>query len=96
VDFLVADQATRSCTSVCLKIVAPWFEKLSNDQKAQAPKDMVKLLEKEGAAFDIDGYRDAPPGLRVWAGSTIETSDLEALFPWLDWAAETIAQEAGA
>jgi phosphoserine aminotransferase len=95
VDFLVADQATRSCTSVCLKIVAPWFEKLSDDQKAQAPKDMVKLLEKEGAAFDIDGYRDAPPGLRVWAGATIETSDLEALFPWLDWAAETIAQEAG-
>jgi phosphoserine aminotransferase len=95
VDFLVADPATRSCTSVCLKIVAPWFEKLSDDQKAQAPKDMVKLLEKEGAAFDIDYYRDAPPGLRVWAGATIETSDLEALFPWLDWAAETIAQEIG-
>ncbi|MFT5538779.1 MAG: phosphoserine aminotransferase [Alphaproteobacteria bacterium] len=96
VDFLVADPTTRSCTSVCLKIVAPWFEKLSDDQKAQAPKDMVKLLEKEGAAFDIDGYRDAPPGLRVWAGATIEASDLEALFPWLDWAAETIAQEIGA
>jgi phosphoserine aminotransferase len=93
VDFLVEDPKFRSCTSVCLKIVAPWFEKLSDDAKANVPKQMVKLLEKEGAAFDIDGYRDAPPGLRVWAGATVEKSDLEALFPWLDWAAETVAKE---
>ena len=96
VDFLVADPKVRSCTSVCLKVVAPWFEKLADDAKANVPKQMVKLLEKEGAAFDIDGYRDAPPGLRIWAGSTVETSDLEALFPWLDWAAETVAKEFGA
>ena len=96
VDFLVADPKVRSCTSVCLKVVAPWFEKLADDAKANVPKQMVKLLEKEGAAFDIDGYRDAPPGLRIWAGSTVETSDLEALFPWLDWAAETVAKEIGA
>ncbi len=96
VDFLVADPKARSCTSVCLKIVAPWFEKLSDEQKAAAPKKMVKLLEDEAAAFDADGYRDAPPGLRVWAGATIDKADLEALFPWLDWAAETVAKELGA
>ena len=93
VDFLVEDPKFRSCTSVCLKVVAPWFEKLPDDAKAAVPKQMVKLLEKEGAAFDIDGYRDAPPGLRVWAGATVEKSDLEALFPWLDWAAETVAKD---
>ena len=96
VDFLVADAKARSCTSVCLKIVAPWFAALPEDKQAAVPKQMVKLLEQEKAAFDIDGYRDAPPGLRVWAGATIETSDLEALFPWLDWALETVAKDFGA
>jgi phosphoserine aminotransferase len=96
VDFLVADEKARSCTSVCLKIVAPWFAALPEDKQAAVPKQMVKLLEQEKAAFDIDGYRDAPPGLRVWAGATIETSDLEALFPWLDWALETVAKDFGA
>ena len=93
VDFLVADPAIRSCTSVCLKVVAPWFEALDDDAKAAAPKRMVKLLEAEGAAFDIDGYRDAPPGLRIWAGATVKQADIEALLPWLDWAAETVAAE---
>jgi phosphoserine aminotransferase len=96
VDFLVSNAACRSSTSVCLKIVAPWFEALDADAKAAAPKRMVKLLESEGAGFDLDGYRDAPPGLRVWAGATVEQSDLEALFPWLDWAAATVAGELGA
>jgi phosphoserine aminotransferase len=96
VDFLVTDETLRSCTSVCLKIVAPWFEALDADAKAAAPKRMVKLLEDEGAGYDLDGYRDAPPGLRVWAGATVEKADLEALFPWLDWAAETVAEELGA
>ncbi len=93
VDFLVADPKVRSCTSVCLKIVAPWFEALDAEAKAAAPKRMVKLLEDVGAAYDIDGYRDAPPGLRIWAGATVDQADLAALFPWLDWAAETVAGE---
>jgi len=96
VDFLVGDATCRSSTSVCLKIVAPWFEALDADAKTAAPKRMVKLLEDEGAGFDLDGYRDAPPGLRVWAGATVEKADLKALFPWLDWAAETVAGELGA
>jgi phosphoserine aminotransferase len=86
VGFLAEDPAVRSSTSVCLKITAPWVAKLDAEKQAAVPKKIVALLEKEGVAFDIDGYRDAPPGLRIWAGSTVEKSDLEALFPWLDWA----------
>jgi len=85
-DFLASDPAIRSSTSVCLKIVDPWFGSLDAELQASVPKKMDALLEAEGAAFDINGYRDAPPGLRIWAGSTVETSDLEKLFPWLDWA----------
>lgn len=96
VDFLVSDPSCRSSTSVCLKIVAPWFESLEVDAKSAVPKRMVRLLEDEEVGFDLDGYRDAPPGLRVWAGATVEKSDLEALFPWLDWAAATVASELGA
>jgi len=95
VEFLVQNIACRSSTSVCLKIVAPWFEALDADSKLVVPKRMVKLLEDEDAGFDLDGYRGAPPSLRVWAGATVGTDDLEALFPWLDWAAETVASELG-
>ncbi len=94
VDFLVADPAIRSCTSVCLKIVDPWFESLAAEQKAAVAKRLPALLEAEGVAYDIGAYRDAPPGLRIWAGSTVERSDLEALFPWLDWAFQTAKAEA--
>ena len=93
VGFLAEDPAIRSCTSVCLKIVAPWVAKLDAEKQAAVPKKIVSLLEKEGVAFDIDGYRDAPPGLRIWAGATVEKSDLEALFPWLDWAFEQAEAE---
>ena len=89
-DFLASDPAVRSSTSVCLKIVDPWFESLDAELQASVPKKLDALLEAEGAAFDINGYRDAPPGLRIWAGSTVETSDLEKLFPWLDWAFATV------
>jgi phosphoserine aminotransferase len=86
VGFLAADKAIRSCTSVCLVIQDPDVAKLDADAKAAFSKKMVALLEAEKIAYDIDAYRDAPPGLRIWAGATVETADLEALFGWLEWA----------
>ena len=80
---LAVDAATRSNTSVCLSIVDP---ALDADAQAAAAKGIVAALDKEGVAFDIGAYRDAPPGLRIWCGATVETSDLEALMPWLEWA----------
>jgi phosphoserine aminotransferase len=84
VDFLAAEPATRSNTSVCLKIVDPQLT--SSETQASVAKQIAAILEKEGVAMDIGAYRDAPPGLRIWAGATVERSDLEALMPWLDWA----------
>ena len=86
VDFLAVDPATRSCTSVCLKIVDQKFTALDAEAQAKAAKKIASLLEAEGVAFDIGNYRDAPPGLRIWTGATVETSDIKALTPWLDWA----------
>jgi phosphoserine aminotransferase len=91
--FLANDPATRSCTSICLKVTAPWFAALPADGQANAAKKLVSLLEKEGAAYDIGAYRDAPPGLRIWGGATVETSDIKALLPWLDWAYAQVAAE---
>jgi phosphoserine aminotransferase len=84
--FLAEDSHVRSNTSVCLKIVDPWFTNLSAEAQADAAKKLASLLEKEGVALDVGAYRSAPPGLRIWCGATIEASDLEALTPWLDWA----------
>ena len=86
IDFLAADPRTRSSTSVCLRINDPWCAALTPERQANVPKRIAALLDAEGVAYDIDAYRDAPPGLRIWAGATVETSDLDALFPWLDWA----------
>lgn len=86
IGFLAADKAIRSCTSVCLVINDPAVAALDADAKAAFSKKMVSLLEAEKVAYDIDAYRDAPPGLRIWAGATVETSDLQALFGWLEWA----------
>ncbi len=86
VEFLARDPATRSCTSICLAIVDPWFCALAPDAQQKAIAALVALLEKEGVALDVGSYRDAPPGLRVWGGATVERSDVEALLPWLDWA----------
>lgn len=83
---LAQDRTTWSNTSVCLTIVDPDVKALSSEQQAKVAKDLVALLEREGVAFDFGAYRDAPPGLRIWCGSTVETSDVEALLPWLDWA----------
>jgi phosphoserine aminotransferase len=90
VDFLVEDPSMRSCTSICLKIVDPWFTNLPDEERAPAAKKITALLEEEGAAYDINSYRAAPPGLRIWGGATVETSDLKALCPWLDWAFEEV------
>ena len=86
---LARDPATRSNTSVCLSIVDPAVTQLSVDQQWAFAKQIAGLLDKEGIAYDIAAYRDAPPGLRIWTGSTVERADLEALMPWLDWAFET-------
>jgi|TARA_Y100000310_G_scaffold301127_1_gene337320 phosphoserine aminotransferase len=86
VDFLAADASVRSSTSICLKIVDAWFSGQEQGERAAITKKMVGLLEDEGVAYDINGYRDAPPGLRVWGGSTVSTADIDALLPWLDWA----------
>ncbi len=94
--FLAADKTVRSNTSVCLNIVAPWFTSLPADKQAAAAKKMADLLETEKAGYDVGSYRDAPPGLRIWCGATVEKSDLEALLPWLDWAYGEIEQEFGA
>ena len=92
VDFLCADPKIRSNTSVCLKVVDPWFTALAKDAQAAAASKIAGLLEKEGVAFDIGGYRAAPPGLRIWCGSTVERSDIEKLTPWLDWAFAQVKQ----
>jgi phosphoserine aminotransferase len=93
VDFLADEPATRSCTSICLKIVAPWFTALDADGQARAAKQLATLLDKEGVAYDIGAYRDAPPGLRIWGGATVETADIAALLPWLDWGFDAVARE---
>jgi phosphoserine aminotransferase len=86
IGFLAEDKASRSCTSVCLSFTDPWFAALSPEAKAATAKRVAGLLEAEGVAYDIASYRDAPPGLRIWAGATIERADVEALLPWIEWA----------
>ena len=94
--FLAQDPRTRSCTSVCLEIVDDWFLRLGEQDRRAAVKRMEALLEAEGVAYDIAGHRDAPPGLRIWAGATVERADIEALLPWLDWAYGEIRRAAAA
>ena len=84
--FLAETPEIRSNTSVCLKITDPWYASLSPEDQEKGAKKIAALLDSEGVAHDIGAYRDAPAGLRIWAGATVETSDMEALLPWLDWA----------
>jgi phosphoserine aminotransferase len=85
-DFLARDPATRSNTSVCLKIVDQAVTALSADAQSAFAKALAGAVEKEGAGYDIAHYRDAPPGLRIWCGASVEASDVEILTQWLDWA----------
>jgi len=93
VDFLAADPASRSNTSVCLKVVDAKVTALPATGQADFAKKLAAVLEKETVALDIGGYRDAPPGLRIWCGATVDTDDLEALTPWLDWAFAQVSAE---
>jgi phosphoserine aminotransferase len=86
IDYLAKNSGERSNTSVCLKVVDPSVTRLSADDQAAFAKTLAGLLEKEGVAYDIAYYRDAPPGLRIWCGATVERRDIETLTPWLDWA----------
>jgi phosphoserine aminotransferase len=86
IDYVARDAVNRSTTSVCLSIVDDWFTSLPPSDGNAVAKQLVALLDAEGAAYDIGGHRDAPTGLRIWCGATVEQSDLEALLPWLDWA----------
>ncbi|MBT5187126.1 MAG: phosphoserine transaminase [Kordiimonadaceae bacterium] len=90
VDFLAVVPQTVSNTSICLKITADWFVALSDDDQAAAAKKLASILDEKDVAYDIGAYRDAPAGLRIWGGSTIEASDLEALTPWLNWAHDEV------
>ena len=92
-EFLAADEAVRSTTSVCLKITDEWFEGLNDDEKMPFIKSMCKLLDDEKVAYDIAGYRDAPAGLRIWCGATVQGDDVEALMPWVGWAFEAAKAE---
>ena len=92
--FLCEDIASRSCTSITFKIIDPWYSALTAEAQAKAVKDLVALLEKEAVAYDIGAYRDAPAGLRIWGGATVESSDTKALLPWLDWAWAEVKQQA--
>ncbi len=90
IDFLAVDASTRSNTSICFRIVDEWYQALPDAEKSAKAKQLVQRMEQEQVAYDIGAYRDAPAGLRIWGGSTIEASDVEALIPWLDWGFEQI------
>ncbi|MCJ8282963.1 MAG: phosphoserine transaminase [Rivularia sp. ALOHA_DT_140] len=92
IDFLVEDKSIRSNTSITLKIVDKWYKSLSKEEQAAKAKELVSLMGKEEVAYDIGSYRDAPPGLRIWGGATVESKDMEALTQWLDWGFAQIKQ----
>ena len=90
IDFLASRPPIRSSTSICLRIVDGAWAALPAPEQAARARELVRILEREGAAYDIGSYRAAPAGLRIWGGSTVETRDIEALTPWLDWAFEEV------
>lgn len=92
IDFLAKDSSTLSSTSICLKITDPWFLELPEDQQQLKIKEINSLLDKEQVAFDINAYRTAPPGFRIWGGATVESSDIETLLPWIEWGYQSIKE----
>ncbi len=88
--FLARDPATRSCTSICLQLGDAEFDALDRKARAERIAALVKRLEGEGVAYDIASYRDAPPGLRIWGGATVDSDDVDALLPWIEWAWEEV------
>jgi phosphoserine aminotransferase len=86
VKFLAVEPTTRSNTSICLQIIDPWFTEQSSEDQRKVVRQLSNLLEIEGVAYDVNGYRDAPPGLRIWGGATVEVADITILLRWLEWA----------
>ncbi|MEM6908081.1 MAG: phosphoserine transaminase [Pseudomonadota bacterium] len=87
---MVADPAKRTNTGVCMMFQGEWYDSLSAEDQAAVPKKIVKLLEERDVGYDFNGYRDAPPSLRIWCGGTLEVEDLKRLLPWIEWAYETV------
>ena len=94
--FLAAEPAERSSTAICLRIVSPWFTALDRAGQVKASRKMAALLDAEGVAYDVASYRDAPAGVRIWGGATVDTADIAKLLPWLDWAHAQVAASAAA
>ena len=92
INFLAKDSSTLSSTSICLKITDSWFLELPEDQQQLKIKEINSLLDKEQVAFDINAYRTAPPGFRIWGGATVESSDIETLLPWIEWGYQSIKE----
>ena len=90
IDFLSSDPAMRSNTSICLRITDPWYQGLSSEEQQSQAKQLVAMIEKEDVAYDFGSYRDAPPGIRIWGGATVDWQDTEALLPWIDWAYQEV------
>ena len=87
---MVADPAKQTNTGVCMMFQGEWYDALSDDEKAAVPKKIVKMLEERNVGFDFNGYRDAPPSLRIWCGSTVEQEDVKRLLPWIEWAYDKV------
>lgn len=87
---MASDPALQTNTGVCMVFQGDWYESLSDEDKAGVPKKIVKLLDERGVGYDFNGYRDAPPSLRIWCGSTVEQEDLKRLLPWIEWAYEKV------
>ena len=93
IDYICKDPKARSTTSVVLVVTADWFQAMDEAAQRDAIKKLTGVLEAQGAGFDIGSHKDAPPGLRIWCGATVEASDLAALGPWLDWGIAQVKSE---